>query len=81
MNEDRRARQRDRFLAGIGQSPALMGIVNVTPNSFSDGGRHFDPAAAVARAKTMVAEGAAIVDIGGKVDPDPATRRSASKKN
>ena len=43
-----------------------MGILNVTPDSFSDGGRHFDPAAAVARAKTMVAEGAAIVDVGGE---------------
>ena len=43
-----------------------MGIVNVTPNSFSDGGRHVDPAAAVARAKALAAEGAAIVDIGGE---------------
>ena len=43
-----------------------MGILNVTPDSFSDGGRHFDLAAAVARAKAMVAEGAAIVDVGGE---------------
>jgi dihydropteroate synthase len=64
--EGRRARQRDRFLAAIRQAPALMGILNVTPDSFSDGGRHFDPAAAVARAKALTAEGAAIVDIGGE---------------
>jgi dihydropteroate synthase len=43
-----------------------MGVLNVTPDSFSDGGRHFDPGAAVARAKAMVAEGAAIVDVGGE---------------
>ncbi len=44
-----------------------MGIINVTPDSFSDGGRHFDPGAAVARAKAIVHEGAAIVDIGGEL--------------
>ncbi len=43
-----------------------MGIVNVTPDSFSDGGRHFDSAAAIARAKALADEGAAIVDIGGE---------------
>ena len=43
-----------------------MGILNVTPDSFSDGGRFDAVAAAVARAETMVAEGAAIIDIGGE---------------
>ena len=43
-----------------------MGILNVTPDSFSDGGRHFDLAAGVARARAMVADGAGIVDIGGE---------------
>jgi dihydropteroate synthase len=43
-----------------------MGILNVTPDSFSDGGRHYEPAVAVARAKTMTQEGAAIIDIGGE---------------
>ena len=43
-----------------------MGILNVTPDSFSDGGRHFEAAAAIARARTMIAEGAAIVDVGGE---------------
>ena len=66
MSADRRARHRDTFLSALKVSPQLMGILNVTPNSFSDGGRHFDLADAVARAKAMVAEGAAIVDIGGE---------------
>ena len=43
-----------------------MGIVNVTPDSFSDGGVHFDPEAAVAAARRMLADGAAIVDVGGE---------------
>lgn len=43
-----------------------MGIVNVTPDSFSDGGAHLEPDAAVAAAKRMLAGGAAIVDIGGE---------------
>lgn len=44
----------------------LMGILNVTPDSFSDGGRFFDPAAAVAHAERLVAEGADIIDVGGE---------------
>ena len=43
-----------------------MGILNVTPDSFSDGGRYQDVEAAVARAAQMVAEGAAIIDVGGE---------------
>jgi dihydropteroate synthase len=43
-----------------------MGVVNVTPDSFSDGGVHLDPAAAIAAAERFVAEGAAIVDVGGE---------------
>lgn len=46
--------------------PRVMGILNVTPDSFSDGGRYLDPAAALARARQMVAEGAAIIDVGGE---------------
>ncbi|HXH87536.1 MAG TPA: dihydropteroate synthase [Gaiellaceae bacterium] len=46
--------------------PAVMGIVNVTPDSFSDGGLHFDPASAAAAARELAAAGAAIVDIGGE---------------
>lgn len=46
--------------------PRIMGVVNVTPDSFSDGGRFLDPARAVATAYAMVEEGAAIIDIGGE---------------
>ena len=53
-----------------------MGIVNVTPNSFSDGGRFLDPSAAVAHGLRLVAEGADLVDVGGEstrpgADPVP----------
>ena len=66
MGVDRRVTLRDKFLSALKPSPVLMGILNVTPDSFFDGGRHFDPAAAVARARAMIAEGAAIVDVGGE---------------
>lgn len=44
----------------------LMGVLNVTPDSFSDGGRFFDPAKAIARGVEMVEEGADIIDVGGE---------------
>lgn len=44
----------------------IMGVLNVTPDSFSDGGQFFDPEAAVQRALKMTAEGAAIIDVGGE---------------
>lgn len=43
-----------------------MGILNITPDSFSDGGRYLEPSAARARARAMVAEGADLIDIGGE---------------
>jgi dihydropteroate synthase len=46
--------------------PSVMGVVNVTPDSFSDGGVNFSPEDAVASARRMVEEGAAIVDVGGE---------------
>jgi len=46
--------------------PLLMGVVNVTPDSFSDGGRYLQTAAAVTHARQLVAEGADILDIGGE---------------
>jgi dihydropteroate synthase len=46
--------------------PSVMGVVNVTPDSFSDAGVNFDPADAVASARRMLDEGAAIVDLGGE---------------
>jgi len=54
-------------ICGIGfESPSLMGILNVTPDSFSDGGRHFEPEVALTHALAMEAAGAAIIDIGGE---------------
>ncbi|MGB8719672.1 MAG: dihydropteroate synthase, partial [Desulfobacterales bacterium] len=50
----------------LGRQTCVMGVVNVTPDSFSDGGHFFDPAAAVSQAEKMAAEGAGIVDIGGE---------------
>ncbi|PLR20229.1 dihydropteroate synthase [Caulobacter zeae] len=46
--------------------PSVMGVVNVTPDSFSDGGRFFDPAAALSHARRLIDDGAAILDIGGE---------------
>ena len=46
--------------------PAVMGVVNVTPDSFSDGGRFLDPGAAVAHGLELVAAGADLLDVGGE---------------
>lgn len=46
--------------------PRIMGILNVTPDSFSDGGKNLDPEAAVARGLQMLDEGADIIDVGGE---------------
>jgi dihydropteroate synthase len=50
----------------LGPQPWLLGIVNVTPDSFSDGGRFLDPAAAVAQGRALIAEGADCLDVGGE---------------
>jgi dihydropteroate synthase len=50
----------------LSAGPAVMGILNVTPDSFSDGGLHFGAARAAERALEMFGEGAAIVDVGGE---------------
>ena len=47
-------------------APQIMGILNVTHDSFSDGGQHFDPEVALAHARQMAADGASILDIGGE---------------
>ena len=57
----------------LGKRTLIMGVVNVTPDSFSDGGLHLDPEAAVAHALQLVADGADIIDIGGE-----STRPGAS---
>jgi dihydropteroate synthase len=48
------------------RSPAVMGVLNVTPDSFSDGGQFFAPGAAVAQGELMAAEGADLIDVGGE---------------
>jgi dihydropteroate synthase len=56
--------------------PLMMGVVNVTPDSFSDGGRFFDSGAAIAHARELVEEGADILDVGGE-----STRPGSSPVN
>src|SRR5260221_6358032 len=46
--------------------PVIMGVLNVTPDSFSDGGRFLDPEVAIAHAREMIGEGADIIDIGAE---------------
>ena len=46
--------------------PAVWGVLNVTPDSFSDGGRYLDPAAALAQGRALVAAGASVIDVGGE---------------
>jgi dihydropteroate synthase len=46
--------------------PLVMGVVNITPDSFSDGGLYLDPAQAVAQARRLIGEGADILDLGGE---------------
>ena len=63
--------------------PLIMGVINVTPDSFSDGGRFAGPEAAIAEAQRMAAQGASILDIGGEstrpgaapVDPEAEAER------
>ncbi|MBC7323908.1 MAG: dihydropteroate synthase, partial [Moorella sp. (in: Bacteria)] len=50
----------------LGRRTLVMGIINVTPDSFSDGGRFADPGAALDHAHRLVAEGADIIDVGGE---------------
>jgi dihydropteroate synthase len=59
---------RSRSVAGLpaGPWPLVMGIVNATPDSFSDGGRFFDPDAAIAQGRALRAQGADMLDIGGE---------------
>lgn len=65
--------------------PAIMGVLNITPDSFSDGGRFLDPEAAVRHALQMAADGAAVIDMGGEStrpgsQPVPADEQIARLK-
>ncbi len=54
------------FTLPLGEKTYIMGIVNVTPDSFSDGGKYFDPDAALAHALSLIEDGADIIDIGAQ---------------
>ena len=58
--------KRDAFLARIGVRPVVMGILNLTPDSFSDGNQFMTADAALSHARRMAAEGCDIVDVGGE---------------
>ena len=58
-----------------------MGIVNVTPDSFSDGGEFLDAEAAIAHGRELVAEGADILDVGGESPPGRGRRRSRRRRS
>jgi len=55
-----------RQLQGLGKRPLVMGILNVTPDSFSDGGMYIEKEKAIEHAREMVAQGADIIDVGGE---------------
>ena len=69
-----RIKARDRIL-DLGQKTAIMGILNVTPDSFSDGGQYFEIRSAVARAWQIAEEGADILDVGGGISWYKSGRR------
>jgi dihydropteroate synthase len=77
--------QTRRGTLDLSRRARVMGILNVTPDSFSDGGRHADPSAALDHARTLIAQGADLIDIGGEstrpgahpVDADEETARTA----
>ena len=61
--------------------PLVMGVVNITPDSFSDGGRFFDPAAAIAHAHQLMEEGADLIDLGAESSrPGAAAQVSAEEE-
>jgi dihydropteroate synthase len=62
-----------------GPPPWIMGILNVTPDSFSDGGRYYETAAAIAAGRRMREEGAAVVDVGGE-STAPGSRPIAAEE-
>jgi dihydropteroate synthase len=80
MPPEGRAR-RDALFAAIGTAPLVMGILNLTPDSFSDGGRFRQADAALAHARRMAAEGCAIVDVGAEsTRPDASAVTEADER-
>src|SRR5215813_4602807 len=64
-HDEKKSPDRLARLLALGR-PIVMGVLNVTPDSFSDGGRFLDPAAAIDQARRMIAEGADVLDIGAE---------------
>jgi len=76
-NRAKRAALRDEILAKARDQVLLMGILNVTPDSFSDGGRFVDPREALRQAEALDAEGADVIDVGGESTRPGAAEVSA----
>src|SRR5436190_3457067 len=70
---------KDRELR-LGERTLMLGVLNVTPDSFSDGGKYLDPDRAYARALQMEEEGADIIDIGGESTRPDSKRISADEE-
>jgi len=68
------------WLVDVGRRPLVMGVLNVTPDSFSDGGRYADPAAAVAHGVELFEAGADLLDVGGESTRPGAERTSAQEQ-
>ncbi len=67
----------------VAPGPVVVGILNVTPDSFSDGGSFFDPEAAAEHAAAMLDDGAAIIDVGGestRPGSDPVSREEEARR-
>ena len=64
----------------FGQRTLIMGVLNVTPDSFSDGGKYLDVAAAVCHAKHMAAHGADVIDVGGESSRPGASPASSEEE-
>ena len=71
-----------RYVAGLPRPDRclVMGVLNVTPDSFSDGGRYLDPARALAHGRRLVADGADLVDVGGESTRPGAVRPSVAEE-
>ncbi len=63
------------------RQPRIVGVLNVTPDSFSDGGRYLDAAAALAQARRLVAEGADMIEVGGESTRPGAAPVSAEEES
>jgi dihydropteroate synthase len=70
----------NRSKMALGASTAVVGVLNITPDSFSDGGQNFEPAAAIKRALEMESEGANIIELGGESTRPGATRLSVDEE-